>query len=307
MINKFIFFFILFPVFSPAQSLYVDHMEDGILIREGNAKVLFFQVKTKSQNGQYPRANYIHPLFSLDGSELTEDFPSDHLHQRGIFWAWHQVTIGDRRVGDMWECKDIVWDIDLADTKYEDGGSISLYFNTHWRSPLWVVNGIEQPFLLERTKLKVYPRRENYRVVDIEISLQALVPDLKIGGCEDEKGYGGLSVRMKMPSDITFVSEGEVVSPITNQVEAGPWMDIYGSLATDGRKAGIVIICHPDNPMSHNKWILRKNASMQNAVYPGRYPVLVEEEKPTILSYRFIIYQGNMSENSINDLYEQMR
>ena len=28
--------------------------------------------------------------------------PADHRHQRGLFWAWHQVWIGEERIGDPW-------------------------------------------------------------------------------------------------------------------------------------------------------------------------------------------------------------
>ena len=34
-----------------------------------------------------------------DGQVLTEDFPADHLHHRGIFWAWHQVYVGEKAMG----------------------------------------------------------------------------------------------------------------------------------------------------------------------------------------------------------------
>ena len=39
------------------------------------------------------RSCYIHPLYSLDGEVLTEDFPADHLHHHGLFWAWPAVEV----------------------------------------------------------------------------------------------------------------------------------------------------------------------------------------------------------------------
>jgi hypothetical protein len=78
----------------------VVETSQGFAITEGKAKVMFYQREHKSLNGKYSRANYIHPLYGLDGEVLTEDFPADHLHHRGIFWAWHQVWLGDKRVGD---------------------------------------------------------------------------------------------------------------------------------------------------------------------------------------------------------------
>ena len=48
-----------------------------------------------------PHSCYIHPLYGLDGEVLTDDFPADHLHHRGVFWAWPHVTVDGRHL-DLW-------------------------------------------------------------------------------------------------------------------------------------------------------------------------------------------------------------
>ncbi|MEQ9437792.1 MAG: PmoA family protein [Cyclobacteriaceae bacterium] len=292
---------ILLSGVAQAQSLTFEYGEEGVWVKEGNEKVLFFQQKTRSQDGKYPRADYIHPLYGLDGTVLTEDFPEDHLHHRGIFWAWHQVIIGDQRMGDAWECKDFVWDVQEVNGKQEDS---ALHAKTFWKSPLWTnSDGAQEPFLSEETKVTVHPKTPDYRVIDFEISLLALVPDLKIGGSEDVKGYSGFSVRMKLPEDIEFTSTQGKVTPTTEAVEAGPWINMSGSLAADGGHAGIVIMNHPQNPPPENQWILRNSASMQNPVYPGRHPVPVSDKTPTVLRYRLLVYQGALSEEKLNQIY----
>ena len=91
---------------------------DGVLVTEGDAKVLFYQRATKSMGGKHARANYVHPLFDLDGNVLTEDFPADHLHHRGIFWAWHQLWGGNKMIGDGWIAKDMTWDVHDLQTSH---------------------------------------------------------------------------------------------------------------------------------------------------------------------------------------------
>ncbi|MGB3586482.1 MAG: DUF6807 family protein, partial [Tunicatimonas sp.] len=165
----------------------------------------------------------------------------------------------------------------------------------------------QQPFLSEETSIKIYPATEDYRVLDFEISLLSLVPDLKIGGSEDAKGYGGFSVRLKLPDDIQFSSTNGEVTAQTEAVEAGPWMNVSGSLATDGGKAGIVIVTHSDNPPPQNAWILRTQNSMQNPVYPGREPVLISEQEPTVLQYRLIVYQNDVPNKAVNHWYNRLK
>ncbi|MBW3545710.1 MAG: PmoA family protein, partial [Bacteroidetes bacterium] len=200
-----IIFLVLLSVNAYGQTLTAEYTRDGVWMNERGRKVLFYQAKTKSKDGKYPRANYVHPLYGLDGTELTEDFPEDHLHHRGIFWTWHQVIIGEKSIGDAWECRDFEWEVVKLDHHWGDEGQLSLRTTTFWKSSQWRnASGEEEPFLVEKTRISIHPTVKNYRIIDFEISLLALVPELKIGGSDDEKGYGGFSVRMKTPEDISF-------------------------------------------------------------------------------------------------------
>jgi hypothetical protein len=286
-----------------AQPFSIEKSDEGAWIKDNGEKVLFYQAKEKSKNGKFPRADYVHPLFTPDGFELTEDFPDDHLHHRGIFWTWHQVVIGDMRMGDAWGCRDFAWDVREVRAGEKSKKGIALHTETLWKSPLWKdSDGNMKPFLEEKVRITTSTKTDNYRIIDFEISLLALEPDLKIGGSEDEKGYGGFSVRMKMPEDIKFNSPKGEVEPEVNQVEAGAWMDISGSMLPNGKKAGILIICHPENPMYPEKWILRKTGSMQNPVFPGRALVPISMTEPTILKYRLVVYSGQLTSSQISKL-----
>jgi hypothetical protein len=291
-----------------AQPITIQQSDDGVWITDNGVKVLFYQAKIKTLEGAYPRANYIHPLYSPGGFEITEDFPADHLHHRGIFWTWHKVVIGDTVIGDAWECRDFIWEVIAMDAEKIDQKSMALHTRTHWKSPLWTDDdGNMKVFMEENVQITTYAQIGNYRVIDFEISLRALEKELKIGGSDDEKGYGGFSVRMKMPQDVTFNSQGGTVEPKTNQIEAGNWMDISGTMLPQRGKAGILIVCHPDNPMFPEKWILRKKNSMQNPVFPGRELVPVSTANATILKYRLVVYEGELSDekirNVVNDFY----
>jgi hypothetical protein len=68
-----------------AQGFTMEKNEQGAWIKENGEKVLFFQAQTKSLDGTFPRADYIHPLLNVNVKILTEDFPRDHLHHRGSF------------------------------------------------------------------------------------------------------------------------------------------------------------------------------------------------------------------------------
>ncbi len=84
---------------------------EGFLVSEDGQDVLFYQRETKRFDENYSRSHYIHPLFGLDGELLTEEFPADHPHHCGVYWAWHQVWMREKRIGDAWSLRDFAWDV----------------------------------------------------------------------------------------------------------------------------------------------------------------------------------------------------
>ncbi len=280
----------------------ITENRQGVLIMESADSVLFYQRKTKSLKGQFARANYIHPLYGLSNNVLTEDFPADHLHHRGIFWAWHQTYIGDKRIGDAWALENFKWDVaDVRVVPYSD--SCLLYTSVYWKSPLWLDNqGREKPFLQENAALKIHAAQNDYRVIDFSIKLTALEDHLFIGGSEDAKGYGGFSWRIPLPEELSFESENGEVKPQNLALEAGAWMNIGGNLDGKGKKEGVVVISHPQNPGHPQPWILREKGSMQNVVFPGRNKIEISKKRPLILQYRMIVYEGEMEKIAIQAL-----
>jgi hypothetical protein len=168
-----------------------------------------------------------------------------------------------------------------------------------WRSSNFQ-NGKE--YLEEQTRIIVHPVKEGIRAIDFLITLRGTVPGVSLGGSDDEKGYGGLCARIKMPDDLVFTSAKGSVTPQTLQVVAGPWMDFSGSLGTGGEQHGLAILCHPDTPNYPAPWILRQKRSMQNIVYPGRDPVAIPMDHPVNLKYRLILHTGNAGSLNLDKL-----
>lgn len=287
---------LIFFSFTGKSQINMVVKEDGFLFMDGKDSLFFYQKIPKDKGGAYSRCNYIHPLYGPDNSRLSEDFPADHLHHRGVFWAWHQILIDNKLVSDGWELKNFQQKITDIEFRLQKGIG---YLNTtvDWESPLWK-DGSE-PYLQEKTTITMYPKTGSYRRIDFEIKLKALIDRLSIGGSDDEKGYSGFSVRLKLPADVSFLGENGLVEPTNTAVGAGNTMKIDGSFLKGGKKGGVVIYSNPENPVPSTNWILRKAASMQNAVYPGRQPVSIPFDTPLILKYSLLVFQGDISTKQI--------
>lgn len=291
--------------FALSAQLSMQKKADGILIQENNENVLFFQSEPKNKDGAYERCNYIHPLWALDGTVLTEDFPADHLHHRGIFWTWHQVWIGEKRIGDPWEIKD--FEQDVVELEFLKTGTdlVKIKTEVNWLSGLWKKKGNKSPYIKENTVISIHPKNGNHRKIDFEICLLALEENLKIGGSEDVKGYSGFSVRMILPEDVLFEGpEGKVI-PENTAVKSPGFVNVSGSLLQNDKKGGVVMLDNSENPDYPQNWILRPKNSMQNAAWPGNTLVTLSTKEPLLLKYSLLVYSGNLSAKKIMKIAAQ--
>ena len=281
--------------------------ERGVEIREGGKKVFFYQRAPKSLDGKFPRANYLHPVYDLDGKIVTEDFPADHRHHRGIFWAWHHLSVDGETIGDHWACRDIVWDVVNVEAATPiRGDGVTLVAHVVWKSPLRKdANGELLPLVKETTLIRVHKASPETRKIDFEIRLRALLDNVRLGGSDDDKGYGGFSTRIKLPEDLKFTGRGRVVEPDRLSVDAGPWLDFSGSLSDSGATTGFAILQHPTLPDFPQRWILRRKSSTQNPVWPGNKPVALATNEPVVLRYRAVLHRGDASAANIGRLQRE--
>ncbi len=284
---------------------------DTVTFFDGEAPICVYQRGSKSLDGGWPRADYLHPLYDLDGRMLTEDFPDDHPHHRGIFWAWHQVLVDGAPTGDAWLCQNFLWDVRRLAVEV-DPARARLRATVLWRAMI-PPSGEEQEstgtaasigpaIARERTEIRILPIEHgegfDYRCIDFQIRLQSLVPSLSLGGSDDVKGYGGFSARIRLDGTVQFSGRLGAVDPQTTQVDAGPWMHFSWP------HGGLVILEHPANPGFPQPWILRRQRSMQNAVFPGRTPYRIPPDEPLILRYRLVVHRGCMPAKDIETIYE---
>lgn len=275
---------------------------EGIELLENGKKVLFYQVRPKSVNGKFERAGFVHPLYSMNEKKLTDDMPPDHPYHRGIFWAWHQIILNDKNIADGWMSDHLSFQPVRIKLK-KSRERLILQSEMIWNAEL--ESNKRSSIVREKTTITVFKSTPQYRILDFDIHLFALVNNLKIGGSDDEKGYGGFCLRLKLPGDISFVSDDKNVIPQETPVLAGPWMDITGSFEGESLpKNGVIVFGYTSGAGNRYPWILRRVTSMQNVPYPGRTPIVLSK-KGLRLSCRVIVHNGEMSNEDIEKLYQQ--
>ncbi|MEM8736730.1 MAG: DUF6807 family protein [Planctomycetota bacterium] len=273
--------------------------DNAITIVEGVRPVLTYQKGTRTMDGKWPRSHYVHPLYDLEGNSLTEDFPIDHGHHRGVFWTWHQVQVDGKPMGDAWLCKDFTWNVRRVEVSRQLR-SATLNTEVEWTSPEYTDhNGKQIAFVRENAKILIHAAEPNFRCIDFDLRFLALTDDIQIGGSEDAKGYGGFSPRIRLEKDFQFTSDTGIIEPTTNAIKAGPWINIAN------QRVGFAMMSYPKNPAPRHQWILRAQGSMQNAAFPGRERISLSTESPLRLRYRIVLHRGNLSSESLAQLYQE--
>lgn len=248
---------------------------DGIALAEAGVPILFYRSQPAPGREAW-RVNYVHPLYSVAGAVITEDAPPDHLHQRGVYWAWRRILVDGVRVADGWVGDKVAMAVASPTARAWPDGSMQVDARATWRVP---VHGVETAIIEESSSIRTYPLNEGRRRIVLEVRLRALRGGVQLAGTDDEKGYGGVSLRLGHAEQLDFLGDGRALQPLVAAVRAGEEVTFLWPAPASGWPGSIRARCRVnDQPWS--SWVLRREPSMQNCAFPGRDPVTVPQDQP---------------------------
>lgn len=289
-------FSMLFLGFSANAALTTKDDGAALWVYDGDTPVLAYNYKTtplpERVDERFRRAGYIHPLFGLDGEMLTQDFPSDHYHHRGVFWAWPEsIALGKKL--DTWGLsganqKAVSW-------THKGGADGTLILELEQYS--YFVEDEDTPILGESVVVTVHPAEGDMRAIDFVLTFTNKTDeDFIFKGQDDkDKGYGGFGVRPNAQrKPFRFLgANGRIRSDRLE--EASPWADVSYSVNPDKRtpKSGVALFQHPDNPgYPHPGYLLRHFGFMGHS-WPHREPHTLAPGASVTLRYRLLVHRND--------------
>ncbi|MBK5293318.1 MAG: PmoA family protein [Acidobacteriia bacterium] len=205
---------------------------------------------------QYRRSSYLHPVYAPDGTVLTDDFPKDHPHHRGICWSWPIVKF-EGQTHD-------VWAVVGMHQRFVTWKSRRL---TAERAELAVENGWfvgEKKAVKETVELTVHRASGGRRSFDVKLTFEAVDAPVEISGREI-KGYGGFGVRFAPRTEAVLRTDKGVEAKDSDMVPH-PWAELEATYG--GRRAGLRVEDGSGNPSFPNGWCLRHYGYVA-VNYPG--------------------------------------
>jgi len=284
----------------PAQMAFEEEAEAGIVkLVDGGRPVLVYRFGDQRPAGVGPRQTrscYIHPLYSLDGEVLTDDFPKDHLHHHGLFWTWPVVRTRGKET-QTWHPADpslrqrfVRW------WKRDTDGHTAILTVEN----AWILAGKEK-VAREILTLEIHAEADGGRAVDFELILEAVGGILELRGTPDlGKGYGGLCLRGApvFTGAVLTTDEGEREKDATNRPFR--WAD----LSTETH--GVAIFTAPDHPGFPVPWLIRRSyAGVLNPSWPGMKGIVLHPGRPIGLRYRIFIHRGNVESGNVAGAYRK--
>lgn len=251
---------------------------------------------------------FIHPILGLDGEMLTQNSPKDHLHHRGLFWAWPRLKQGEKTLGNWWERKDMRYRLGRI-VRRETGAVVGTLtaegFWDYQTKDMVKPERVVREVTTVRLFADAFTKRSDYQVFDVDIDLYALVDGLRMAGTEAlNKGYGGFTLRWPAPKAVRVTADGKEFKKDGVLTRAG-WADASGSFpgATKGGQSGVAILTSPTHPGAPPPWLLRLYGVL-NVSYPGLEFIPLHKDKPLHLSYRVVVHRGDAGRARIGDVYE---
>lgn len=285
--------------------------------------VLKYRHGNPDPGARYPMTSYIHPLVGLDGEILTDCSPSDHYHQRGLFWAWVRIQKGEEVIGDWWQPRHLV--LEPKRLTYAAGPVFAQFAADH--EYVYQPNPGSQPahgmrpgerLFNEHVICRVFRTTPQGRAIDIDLSITALQDGMKMGGQTQEgKGYGGFSLRFArspegqgQATEPIIVADGQTIEEeIVNHLRVR-WVDWTGFFMGPDqnrlphRSGGAVFVhsSHPPLPASPPEWITR-TYGLINVAYPSLAMLDFPKGKTLHLRYRIWLHRDDAKQASVNAFY----
>lgn len=266
---------------------------------EGARPVLVYNHGVISKPGvpaDRARSSYVHPLYGLDGEVLTDDFPRDHHHHRGLFWAWPHVQVGGQEYS-LWDLRGIRHQFEQWLAREATAGGATLGVQNGWYVG---TNKVMQ----ERIWLRVHPAGADERAIDIEAEWSPVHGPIRLTGAEG-KSYGGLTLRFA-PGTNTAITIPTGLTREDLAMTNLPWADLTRLWTAEQRTSGAAIFVHPSHPDFPPQWLTRHYGVLCLG-WPGTKPREFAVGEQIRCRYRIWIHRGHVSAEQLARAYAEFR
>ena len=246
---------------------------------------------------KWRRAQYVYPAI-IDGVNILDDFPEDHLHHRGISWMWPQVVV-DGKTHDLWTLVGIAHRFEKLRHKLLHRDVLALDLDAGWFVGARKV-------VSERARVLAWParlgRREPGLILDFHFRWDAVEGGVVLRGQKTQKkGYGGFGARVAPRADGVLTADGSRLAKDTLHARYR-WVDYSARFRGADRPSGVAVMSHPSNAAAPSEWLARHYGYIGES-WPGLAGAALERGAGVERRFRVYLHRGTAEEARVADLY----
>jgi hypothetical protein len=260
---------------SPAVPLLEYQAEPGPLPRPGIPDL-------------YQRGGYLHPVRTLSGRVVTDDFPANHLHHHGVWWSWTKTSF-DGRQPDFWNMGQGKGRVDFLGLDAAWAGPVEAGFASRHRF-IDLTRGNPVPVLEETWEVTAGVAGAVWWF-DL-VSTQRCSGPLPLR--LPQYHYGGLGLRGPMgwngAANARFLTSEGTTNRVTAHAQRSRWCDVSGLV--DGRLAGLAVLGHPDNYRAPQPMRIHPDEPFFCYAPQQLGDMAIQPGEEYVSRYRFVVHDG---------------
>lgn len=291
----------------PKPGIDLTRRSEGLDFKVGGRSIFSFvttpaSVPAKEIKSVFLRGGYIHPVFTPSGRLVTDDYPSDHYHHHGIWFAWTKTEFEGAHP-DFWNVGDGTGKVEFDSLDGAWTGPVYAGFKSRQRY-VALTGTPPKTVLNEQWEVRVYnigqsgKRFFSFDIVATQhnVSNSALVLE--------EYRYGGMGVRghrnWKNKSMVLFLtSEGKTRE--NGNATRARWIHMSGLV--DNETVGIAVLDHPVNFRSPQPLRIHPDDPYFNYAPSqlGRFEIKPGEKY--VVRYRYVVADGAPDRTELDRLW----
>ena len=250
----------------------------------------------------FRRAGYIHPVLTPSGRAVTDDYPPDHFHHHGIWFAWTKTEF-EGRAPDFWNMGDGTGAVEFVALDAAWSGAVHGGFRTRHRH-IDLSGGAPEAALDEVWEVTAYGvggGAKPYFVFDLVSTHESAASSPLV---LSEYRYGGMGFRghreWKDKGNVFFLtSEGKDRG--NGNATRARWCHVGGKVG--GELTGIAILDHPSNFRSPQPMRINPDDPFFNFAPTQLGKFEIAPGRPYVSRYRFVVSDGAPDAAEINRLW----
>ncbi len=286
----------------------VEAVREGgrVVFREGEREVGVYRgVAGGVPEGvdlRHSRGGYLHPLRTPAGHVVTGDFPADHRHHHGVWFAWTKAEWKGRET-DFWNLGKGLGGVESVDIKrvWADGGSGCARVGHRYAD---YSGGVWDAVLDEEWEVRMTSGRSGGRVfnqVDVTVGQRVVsggvlgLPKYHYGGfafrgVDGWLGAGGMEV----------CGRGGVRSREGLESSETGWVMVSGAVGSGASdRASVVAMGHPSNVGFPEPVRMHPTVPYFCFAPQRREGLVLDSSRPHLVSYRLMVVDGVPSEAEV--------